>query len=347
MPAGWIAGSTAVNVGMNIIGGSKAADAAHDAAVAQEKAAFAKHQYDLDMWDMKRSQLQAERQEAVDGIMVAARNQGNQRAYSDAINIQKYDLELKIRNQRQAGNEAAFKRSEDIFTKTTDMNSVAAKSAMDSNIRALQEKKDELAYDKVDTYIDMLVAEGRLRARGSSGRSASKAVQSTMADYGRQVEMLNATDDSLGRNTRAVLEEIIQDKTSADLTAYANRMLDPGVLPMPLKPMAQPVPEIDLPRVLSEYDFGPLPIKGFSPDPNAASQAVWGQTLSNIGSAIGTGMSAYAGTLGSVDPMGGGGPNSGFGAPSDWTPIGSYPSNPGWTPTPAMYSPTTSFNTGW
>ena len=330
MPAGWIAASTAVNVGMNIIGGNKAANAAHDAAVAQEAAMFKQQQYNLDMWDMKRSQLQAERQEAVDGIMVAARNQGKQRAYTDAINIQKYDLELKIRNQRQAGNEAAFKRSEDIFTKTTDMNSIAAKSAMDSNIRALQEKKDELAYDKVDTYIDMLVAEGRLRARGASGRSASKAVQSTMADYGRQVEMLNATDDSLGRNTRAVLEEIIQDKTSADLTAYANRMLDPGVLPMPIKPMAQPVPEIDLPRVLSEYDFGPLPVQGFSPDPNAASQAVWGQTISNIGKSLGSGLSAYAGTLGSADVMGGGNPNQFSGsmgwqsAPSGYSSIGNY-----------------------
>ena len=76
-------------------------------------------------------------------------------------------------------------------------------------------------------------------------------------------------------------------------------MLDPGVLPMPIKPVPQPIPEISLPRVLSEFDFGALPIKGFSPDPNAASQAVWGQTLSNIGGAIGSGLTAYAGTLGS------------------------------------------------
>ena len=53
--------------------------------------------------------------------------------------------------------------------------------------------------------------EGKLRAQGSSGRSASKAVQSNMADYGRQMEMLNASLDSSGRNTRAVLEEIIRD----------------------------------------------------------------------------------------------------------------------------------------
>ena len=312
MPGAWIAAGTAVNVGMNIIGGGKAADAAHDAAVAQEKAAFAKHQYDLDMWDMKRSQLQAERQEAVDGIMLTARNQGQIRAYQDAAAIEQYDLNLKIRNSQQAGNEAAFARSEDIFDKTTTLNNMAAKSAMDSNIVALQEQKDELAYEKQNSYLDMLVAEGQLRARGVSGRSIRKGIQSTMADYGREIEMLNATDDSLERNTRAVLDEIIQDKLSADLTAYAQRMLDPGVLPMPIKPVPQPIPELSLPRVLSEFDFGALPIKGFSPDPNAASQAVWGQTLSNIGGAIGQGAAAYAGTLGSGS--GSGGPWTGYDA---------------------------------
>ena len=90
----------------------------------------------------------------------------------------------------------------------------------------------------------MIQNEGKLRARGASGRSASKAVQSTMADYGRQMEMLNASDNSMGRNTRAVLEDIIRDKTSADLTAYAQKMLDPGVLPMPVKPIPQPISRI-------------------------------------------------------------------------------------------------------
>ena len=98
-------------------------------------------------------------------------------------------------------------------------------------------------------------------------------------------------------STRAVLEEIIRDKTSADLTAYASKMLDPGVLPMPLKAQAIPIPEINLPRALQSYDFGPQPVMGAMASPSAAANMVWGNTITSIGSAIGTGMSGIAGGL--------------------------------------------------
>jgi len=299
MAAAVIAGVGMVaNVGMGIWGGNKAANAAAEQAEAQNKATHARYQYDLNMWDMKKQQLQSERQEAVDRVMTNARNEGKIRAYKDAANEDQYQYALQIRNTQQAGNEAAFKRSEDIYHDTTSLNSLAAKSSMDADIVKLQESRDEQAFDRNESYIEMLQNEGRLRARVSSGRSASKGVQSTMADYGRQMEMLNATDDSMGRNTRRVLEDIIRDKTSADLTAYAAKMLEPGVLPMPLKAQPIPIQEIVLPRALQEYDFGPQPVMGAMASPTAAANAVWGQTITSIGSAIGTGMAGIAGGLG-------------------------------------------------
>ena len=292
MPAGWIAASTAVNVGMSIWGGNKAANAAAEQAEAQNRAAHARYQYDLNMWDMKKKQLQAQRQEAVDRIMTEARNEGKIRAYKDASNQDQYDYAVQIRDSQQAGNEAAFQRSEDIYYDTTDLNSLAAKAGMDSEIIKYQEAQDEKAFNANDSYIEMLQNEGKLRARGASGRSAAKGVQATMADYGRQIEMLNASEDSMGRNTRAVLEEIIRDKTSADLTAYASKMLDPGVLPMPLKAAPIPVAEFTLPRALQEYDFGPQPVMGAMASPSAAANAVWGQTITSIGGAISSGINS-------------------------------------------------------
>ena len=304
-PATAILIGTGVNAIGSFIGGSRAASAAEAQAEAQNKAMRAKYQYDLNMWDMKKSQLQASRMEAIDGIMTAARNEGKIRAYKDVANEEQYDYALRIRDSQQAGNEAAFERSQDIYYDTTDLNSASAKGAMDSRIIQLEESKDEQAFDKNESYIEMLQAEGRLRAKGSSGRSASKAVQSTMADYGRQMEMLNASGDSMGRNTRAVLEDIIRDKTSADLTAYASKMLDPGTLPMPLKAQPIPVPELSLPRALQEYDFGPQPVLGAMSDPGAAANAVWGQTITSIAGSIGSGMTAYAGTLPKTSSGGG------------------------------------------
>ena len=294
--AAWAIGiGTAVNVGMGLWGGNKAANAAAEQAEAQNKAAHARYQYDLNMWDMKKSQLNAERQEAVDRIMAEARNEGKIRAYKDAAAEDQYQYALKIRNAQQASNEAAYQRSSDIFYDTTDLNQASAKGAMDSEIIKTQELYDEQAFDRNEAYLEAIKMEGKLRAQGSSGRSASKAVQSNMADYGRQMEMLNASMDSTGRNTRAVLEEIIRDKTSADLVAYASKMLDPGVLPMPLKQQPIPVAEFTLPRALQEYDFGPQPVMGAMASPSAAANAVWGQTITSIGSAIGSAGVAAAG----------------------------------------------------
>ncbi len=203
--AAWAIGiSTAANIGMGIWGGNKAANAAAEQAEAQNKAAHARYQYDLNMWDMKKSQLNAQRMESVDRIMTEARNEGKIRAYKDAAAEDQYQYALKIRNSQQAGNEAAYQRSSDIFYDTTDLNQASAKGAMDSEIIKTQELYDEQAFDRNEAYLEAIKMEGKLRAQGSSGRSASKAVQSNMADYGRQMEMLNASMDSTGRNTRAV-----------------------------------------------------------------------------------------------------------------------------------------------
>lgn len=289
---------TAVNVVGGIIGGRKAASAAADQAEQQAKATHARWQYDLDAWDMKKSQLNAQRQEAVDRIMAEARNEGQVRAYKDAAAQDQYDHALKIRNAQQTSNEMAFKRSDDIFRDQTTLNSMSAKAAMDSEIVRLEEGRAEASFNRNDSYIEMLQNEGRLRARAASGRSAVKGMQATMADYGRQMEMLNATQDSNERNAYSALKEIIRDKSSADLTAFASKMLDPGVLPEPIKQRPIPVAEYTLPRVLQESDFGPQPVRGFMASPGAAADAVWGQTISSVAGAIGGGLTSYAGTLG-------------------------------------------------
>ena len=286
---------TAVNVVGGLIGGRKAASAAADQAEQEAKATHARWQYDLDAWDMKKKQLNAQRQEAVDRIMVEARNEGKVRAYKDASAQDQYEHALRIRNAQQTSNEMAFQRSDDIYTDTVTLNSMSAKSAMDSEIVRLEESKAETRFNSNEAYLEMLQQEGQLRARAASGRSARKGMQATMADYGRQIEMLNATMDSNDRNTFAALQEIIRDKSSADLTAFASKMLDPGVLPEPIKQRPIPVAEYTLPRVLEESDFGPQPVRGFMASPGTAADMVGGNTISSVAGAIGGSLTTYAG----------------------------------------------------
>ena len=119
-----------------------------------------------------------------------------------------------------------------------------------------------------------------------------------MADFGREIEMLNATMVSTSRNTRAVLEEIIRDKTNADLVAYASKMLDPGVLPMPIKAEPIPIPEYTLPRALRDSDYGPEPVYGAMADVGAARRAVQGQATMSMASSIMSLGGAVLGKLG-------------------------------------------------
>ena len=276
-----------LSMGMNFLGGRSSAAAARAQAIAQNKAMMAKYQYDLDAWDMKRQQLQAQRQDTVDNILLQARNRGTERAYKNVAAQEQYDYDLKIRNKNQTDAEIAWKRSDDIYTDTMDLNSLSARSAMDSEIIKLEESEAESKFEAQDAYIKSIQAEGKLRAFSGSGRSAAKGIQASLADHGRQMAMLNASMDSNDRNARAALNEIIRDKTSADLTAFASKMLDPGVIPDPIKPVDLPEIEFSLPRVLNEFDFGPQPVKGAMASPGAAASAAWGQAMQGMASGLG------------------------------------------------------------
>ena len=113
-----------------------------------------------------------------------------------------------------------------------------------------------------------------------------------MADYGRQVAMINESLESAGRNTRAVLKEIKRDKFSADLAAYAQKMLHPGELPEPIVPFATPMAEFMYPREVLEADYGPAPVLGATMSPSAAHSQVWGTGIAGIaGQALSIGSS--------------------------------------------------------
>ena len=90
---------------------------------------------------------------------------------------------------------------------------------------------------------------------------------------------------------RAVLEEVSQDRVSADLAAFASKMLPPGTLPDPLTPLATPRSNFQLPREIGQYDFGPEPIRGAYSSPSAAANKVWGSVIPSIASTVGTTLS--------------------------------------------------------
>ena len=286
MIAGAIVGG-AISVAGSLIGGSRAASAAAEQAEKQNEATIRRFEYDTAKYDMDRQQIRANRSFAVNEILAKQRNEGRVADFRDTQAAQQYDYNLAIRNSQQASNDAQYERSEEIYGTQMDLNARSAQTAYENEARSLEEIHTERAFNLQTAKLDALVQEGKLRARGVTGRTAMKGYQATAADYGRQVAQLDESFASAGRNTRAVMQEIATDKASADLAAYAQRMLDPGDLPMPLQPLATPRAEFVLPRALNEFDFGPEPVLGAIASPSAAANRVWGSTISGIAGTIG------------------------------------------------------------
>ena len=276
-----------ISGGAALIGGSRAANAAADQAELQNQAAARRYEYDLKAWDMKKDQLINDRLFVMRDTAMKAKNENRRADYVDAMNANKYQYDLKIRNRQQQSNEDQFKRSEEIYASQTDLNAISAQTAYDDERRQLEEIHTEMAFDRQDAYLESLINEGKLRARGVTGRSAMKGYQATAADFGRQMSQLNEAFSGAGRNSRAAMAAIASDKMSADLAAYAQRMLDPGDLPMPLQPLPTFRTEFIMPRALGAFDFGPEPVMGATASPGAAASRVWGSTIASVGSSIG------------------------------------------------------------
>ena len=281
--------------GLQGYGASKAAGAARDMANSANDAAERRFWYDTENWNLQKEKIQADHKYATQMAHLQASNERKLADWKDASNLQQYNYDLKIRDARNESNAKQFAKSENIYGSQVALNAISAQAGKHDEMSALEEIETEATFDASDAYLKALKAEGELKARGIKGRSIGKGTQAVLADYGRQMSLLSESVASAGRNSRAVLQEIERDHFSADLTAYAQKMLKPGLEPMPVKPLATPVADFALPRALGEYDYGARPVLGATMSPNAAANQVWGQTLSGIaGSAIGAGIGAYA-----------------------------------------------------
>ena len=292
-PTGMALAGAAVGAGIGasaggqIHGGGKAAEAARTEAELRNQATYRQYGYDMQLWDLNKQKILADRNHAYNEILIRKANEGKQADFQDASNLQQYNQQLLIRNLEQTSNEQQFQKSEQIYSGQIGLNQESEITARDAEFRALQDIRTEQAFDQEEAYIDSLLNEGKLRARGVTGRSAMKGYQVKAADFGKQIAQLNEAFSGAGRNTQAVLREIATDKASADLAAEAQRMLDPGVLPMPVQPLPTPRATWQLPRALGEFDFGPEPVLGAMASPAAAASRAWGSAIQGIAGQVG------------------------------------------------------------
>ena len=284
----WVA--PIVSVGVGLWGKNKEAKAAGKQAQKQNEAIERQHKYNLKAYEMKGDQLRAEHAFRVETTALKRQNENNAADYRDAINAQNYARQLMIRNREQASLDAQFEKSNKLYDMKMGYNERSAALARENENRKLDEIHSEAAFDAQEQRLKHLQEEGKFRALGQAGVSVGKTHQSIAANFGSQIAMLNAGLDSAGANHMAALKEIQNDKFSADLSAWAEKMADPGELPMPVQPILTPRTIYQDPEPLQDFHFGPPPVKGATVDVGAAKSAVWG---SGIPSILNSGLSAY------------------------------------------------------
>ena len=293
MAFGLITGALISTAG-SLIAGNKASSAAKTQANMQNEATQRQLEYDTEAWEMKKDQLLSQRDYLVQEIELKAEQEGKLAGFRDATNLRQYNYDLQIRNRQQASNQQQFQRSNQIYADQLTLNEQAHVRGREQELAKLSEIEQEAAYDANEAYIDSLMKEGALRARGVTGRTADKLAATTALDYGNKISMLNAQMLNASANTDFAIESIGRERTAADLRAYAAKMLDPGILPMPIEPLPTPQATFILPRVYEDYDFGPKPVLGAMMSPGAAASGVWGSTISSIAGSIGGAFNSYA-----------------------------------------------------
>ncbi len=290
----------AIQAGAAIFGAFSAKSSADKAAKQQNEYVQRQFEYDTEMWEMGKEKLAADWAFAYDTYELRKENEQKIADYTDAMNLRRYNYDLKIVKAQNEANKKAYAKSEYLYGQQLNFNHQAAADAAEEALIKQQEINQEIAFKNTDSIIKSIEAQGELAVTAQAGGSASKQAQALLAAKGRNEAQLSESLFSSNRSTYMALKSISRDKYGADLAAFANKMMKPGTVPDPIKPLPTPVAEFQPPRPLEDYDFGVAPIKG--------AKAHGGSWLSVASSAIGgiasAGMSEYSGKHGGLFGLG-------------------------------------------
>ena len=273
-------------IGATIHGTGQAAKSAREAAKKSNEATERAWAYNTELWQMEKDKLDRDHAYRTETVQLQASNELRAAAFKDANAAQQYNRQVQIRNLEQASLNSQFLKSDEIYQQQTGFNRQSAQAAKEGELAQLREMQIGATFDKQEAFIEHLENEGRIRARGQTGRSTGKVSQAALAKFGTSMAVLSESVANAGRNVRAALGDIDREEWAANLTAYASKMLDPGVLPSVPVPFATPLTEWQYPEELQEFDYGPPPVLGAMMSPSAQSQMIWGQGIASIGSQV-------------------------------------------------------------
>ena len=259
---------------INFIGGIFGRKSASKQRKAEEAFLQKKYdEYDLPLWNMQKDRLIAQRDEIIRGIQLQQKNEKALADFKDKNNLRNYQHALKIREAKYQ-NDLTLKRRSDFFINK------AIDSAVQQEQQEAFQTRQQYAFENEENIVASIQAKGELAVKSQTGRSAVKAAQSQLYDEGRQMAIMVENIVTARKDSRARLNDFL-------IQQEASRMLQPSRGIAPLKPLATPLAEYELPRELEDFDFGPQPIKGVA----TTQVPSFGSVLVN---AAGAGFNAYS-----------------------------------------------------
>lgn len=169
-----------------------------------------------------------------------------------------------------------FSKSVDNYGDQLGFNRIAAQQAYESEQASLNDFLTGQAFDKEGQLIESLQLQGKAQV-GQAGRVRNKAMQSSLAEYGRNMAIMKESLSSTVAQTQRNMKDISMRKYGADLSAKAQLMLKPEILPY------APAPEMGPERTFVE----PMEVlPGFTAPP--VQQSTMAPLISSFGSAAST-----------------------------------------------------------
>ena len=194
-----------------------------------------------------------------------------------------YNYGLQIRQFEIDQNQKLYDKSQELYKSQLDLNAESAYMARQDAARALGEETRKYAFMHGDAILESVIERGKSLASGQQGRSLAKTGQAQLAALGRNQAVMAENLAAASVNTKANLMQIDKQHAQANLSAWANRMLEPVDPPIPPEPTRDLVAPINYPfKPDPELDFGPEPIEGIP-----SYTPVWGPALSSLGKGLG------------------------------------------------------------
>ncbi len=268
-----------LGIGSSLIGANASANAARKQEQAEKQRAKQQYQYDKQKYRFNKERLKTDREFTIEGIEIAQRNEKTLADLKDNVALDVYEQQLNERSLRIRQATKQYARSSQIYGYNKTFNDYAARTARRGEQLRFNEQLKTAAFDNQDLIIQSLQERGAVQARGQGGNSTARLASNAIGALGRNQAIIQ--EEILGgkRARDQGLRTVDAKKLGADIQAFSNLMMPIEDPLMPVVPRATPLSEVQLPRELEKFDFGPKPFKGVVA--TGGAQAAWMNGLAN------------------------------------------------------------------